>query len=116
VRAPVPAPQPAKALPPAPAPRPPVVPAGVRLLPIVPPQPPAATPAPIRYSDPRCTVIRALYDNGMRPGTGAMRRAIIEAGLSDASDGTIRGALRAEVEHHEPHLAQLPPAPVRLTG
>jgi len=99
--------------------RQPIVPAGTRPLPIVPRQPvpaaPAAqVPAPIRYNDPRCTVIRELYNNGTRPGTKAMRTAITSAGHSDASDGFIRGTLRTEVEAHEPHLASLPPAPFAI--
>ncbi|WP_445524780.1 hypothetical protein [Streptomyces cyslabdanicus] len=98
------------------------VPAGARLLPIVArptapaAQAPAPVPQPITYSDPRCAVIRALYDTvpPTRPGTKAMRSAIIAAGYSDASDGTIRGQLRAEVEAHEPHLTRLPTAPVAI--
>ncbi|MFE6284370.1 DUF2637 domain-containing protein [Streptomyces sp. NPDC057877] len=103
-----------------PAPRPPVVPTGARMLPIVArptaTQPPAQAPAPIQYSDPRCAVIRALYDTvpPTRPGTKAMRTAIIAAGLTDASDGYIRGTLRAEVEQHEPHLEHLPAAPFAM--
>ncbi|MFJ5638670.1 hypothetical protein [Streptomyces sp. NPDC093223] len=107
---------------PRPAPRPPVVPTGARLLPVMcrqalPPTPAAApapaqaqVQAPIQYSDPRCAVIRSLYDTvpPSRPGTKAMRTAIVDAGHADASDGFVRGTLRAEVERHEPHLAQLP--------
>ncbi|MFJ8054936.1 DUF2637 domain-containing protein [Streptomyces sp. NPDC096142] len=111
-----PPPPPARRL----APRPPVVPVGVRLLPVIcrqalPPAP-AQTQAPIQYSDPRCAVIRALYDTvpPSRPGTKAMRTAIIAAGYSDASDGAIRGTLRAEVEQHEPHLEHLPAAPFAI--
>ncbi|MCL6734401.1 DUF2637 domain-containing protein [Streptomyces neyagawaensis] len=93
--------------------------------PVMPPAPPVIPPVgpgpmpgptPIKYSDARCSVIRALYNAGTRPGTKAMRIAISDAGLGDASDGFIRGTLRAEVEQHEPHLAQLPPAPVPLTA
>ncbi|WP_438288071.1 hypothetical protein [Streptomyces scabiei] len=96
-----------------------VVPPTAQLLPVVPPAPPVtppAVPAPIQYSDPRCSVIRPLYNAGTRPGTKAMRTAIIAAGYGDLSDGMIRGQLRAEVEKHEPHLAQLPPAPVAFTA
>ncbi|MCG7203978.1 DUF2637 domain-containing protein [Streptomyces arenae] len=117
---PTPPPPPARR----PAPRPPVVPAGARLLPVmcrqaVPPAPavPSAEPhAPIQYSDPRCGVIRALYNTQppTRPGTKAMRTAIVAAGLSDASDGFIRGTLRAEVERYEPHLEHLPAAPFAM--
>ncbi|TQF07541.1 hypothetical protein E6W39_24305 [Kitasatospora acidiphila] len=89
----------APALPPMPA-SPPAVPA---------PAPQQAAPAPqptlIAYSDPRCTVIRALYNNGTRPGTAAMRQALIDAGYGQVSDGHIRGKLRPEVERLEPHLA-----------
>lgn len=82
--------------------------------------PPAAEPAPaparkqpIQYSDQRCAVIRPLYDTTppTRPGTKAMRDALTAAGYDAPSDGFIRGTLRAEVETHEPHLAQLPAAP-----
>lgn len=71
-------------------------------------QPPA--PAPIAYRDPRCTVIRPLYNDGARPGTAVMRDALLAAGHGRVGDSTIRGTLRAEVEEHEPHLAALPPA------
>ncbi|MEU6535536.1 DUF2637 domain-containing protein [Streptomyces sp. NPDC047000] len=112
---PVPAAPPAPALPAARAPQP-VVPAGAHVLPIV--QAPAApqAPAPIQYSDPRCAVIRALYDTvpPSRPGTAAMRRALVAAGYEAPSDGAIRGTLRTEVEAREPHLAQLPPAPFAI--
>ncbi|MFD7884074.1 hypothetical protein ACFV3N_16745 [Streptomyces bauhiniae] len=81
------------------------------------PTPPAPAPAqqptprqPIIYSDPRCAAIRPLYANGTRPGTAAMRAAILDAGHGNASDGKIRGDLRAEIERHEPELAQFPPA------
>lgn len=107
-----------------PAPRPPVVPVGARFLPVICRQalPPAPAPAPARgqavieYSDPRCKVIRALYNTQppTRPGTKAMRDAIEKAGLEFASDGWIRGTLRTEVERHEPHLALLPRAPFAM--
>ncbi|MDX3831369.1 DUF2637 domain-containing protein [Streptomyces europaeiscabiei] len=84
--------------------------------PVMPPAPPASIPAPVQYSDPRCSVIRPLYDAGTRPGTKAMRTAIIAAGYPDLSDGFIRGTLRAEIEKHEPLLASLPPAPVAITA
>ncbi|MEV7895301.1 hypothetical protein [Streptomyces cyaneofuscatus] len=85
---------------------------------VVPPPPteppaieqPVEPPAPIRYRDPRCATIRPLYDGGARPGTAAMRDALIAAGHGRVGDSTIRGVLRAEVEEHEPHLAALPPA------
>jgi hypothetical protein len=64
----------------------------------------APAPAPIVYSDPRCAVIRALYINGQRPGTAAMRQALVDAGYGQVSDGMIRGTLRPEVERREPHL------------
>ncbi|MCX4601193.1 DUF2637 domain-containing protein [Streptomyces anulatus] len=89
-------------------PRPAVVPPP---LPDEPPaieQPPA--PTPIRYRDARCTAIRPLYNDGARPGTAAMRDALLAAGHGRVGDSTIRGTLRAEVEEHEPHLAALPPA------
>ncbi|MEV8600466.1 DUF2637 domain-containing protein [Streptomyces griseoviridis] len=118
----LPSPTPEPPRPPArrPAPHPPVaIPTGARLLPVMcrqalPPQAPAS--APIQYSDPRCAVIRRLYDTvpPTRPGTKAMRAAITAAHLDDASDGYIRGTLRAEVEHHEPNLALLPAAPFAM--
>ncbi|MEV5606992.1 hypothetical protein [Streptomyces sp. NPDC052225] len=88
------------------------VPADVDLLPIV----ARTTTAPpvITYTDPRCAVVRALYDGNTRPGTKAMREAISAAGFDAPSDGVIRGQLRAEVEMREPHLALLPPAPVAI--
>ncbi|MFI7394041.1 DUF2637 domain-containing protein [Streptomyces tendae] len=89
--------------------------------PVTPPMPtakpdpaPQPQPQPIQYSDPRCSAIRPLYEAGLRPGTKAMRAAILGAGFADCSDGIIRGTLRAEIERHEPHLAQLPPAPVAI--
>ncbi|MGQ4358546.1 DUF2637 domain-containing protein [Streptomyces sp. SAS_272] len=101
----------------------PVVPRGARVLPIVaPPVAQAPTvpqpPAPIRYTDARCAVIRALYNTAppSRPGTKAMREALVAAGYEAPSDGAIRGTLRTEVEAHEPHLAQLPPAPVAISA
>lgn len=75
------------------------------------PQLPAAAALPaIVYRDPRCATVRPLYDGGTRPGTAAMRDALIAAGHGRVGDSTIRGVIRAEVEEHEPHLAQLPPA------
>lgn len=94
--------------------------------PVVPPKAPATAPVippaptealkPIKYNDPRCTVIRSLYDTipPTRPGTKAMRQALVAAGFESPSDGVIRGQLRAEVEQHEKHLASLPPAPVAI--
>jgi hypothetical protein len=78
--------------------------------PVLPPRP-AAPPAlpPITYADPRCAVIRRLYDGGRRPGTSAMRTALEQAGHGILSDGLIRGTLRAEVERLEPRLATYPP-------
>ncbi|MGW1267554.1 DUF2637 domain-containing protein [Streptomyces sp. NPDC002491] len=106
---------------PASAARPPAVPASARLLPIV-PRPAAPTapqlPAPIQYTDRRCAAIRPLYDTvpPTRPGTKAMREALVRSGFEAPSDGFIRGTLRTEVEAHEPHLAQLPPAPVAISA
>lgn len=88
----------------------------VEAQPIVPPLP-AEPPAPqlpaaetVRYRDPRCAVIRPMYNAGTRPGTAAMRDALLAAGHGRVGDSTIRGILRAEIEEHEPHLGQLPPA------
>jgi len=68
----------------------------------------------IRYSDPRCAVIRALYDSGFRPTTTEMKTAVEEARLIAPGGSTLRGVLRAEVEKHEPHLAALPTRPTPL--
>jgi hypothetical protein len=93
--------------------------------PAVPPkpeQPPALeaaeTPKPepeeqrpvIVYRDPRCAAVRPLYNDGTRPGTAAMRDALIAAGHGRVGDSTIRGTIRAEIEEHEPELADYPPA------
>ncbi|MGQ4351965.1 hypothetical protein [Streptomyces drozdowiczii] len=83
--------------------------------PVIPPRPetapqlPAAAPAPV-YRDPRCAAIRPLYNGGTRPGTEAMRAALVDAGYGLVSGSTVRGTLRPEIEEHEPHLALLPPA------
>lgn len=83
--------------------------------PVIPPRPntapqlPPPAPKPT-YRDARCAAIRPLYNGGTRPGTGAMRQALADAGYGRVGDSTIRGALRAEIEEHEPHLALLPPA------
>lgn len=91
----------------------------VERAPAIPPRPeqapqlPAAAPQPVPrivYRDPRCAAIRPLYENGTRPGTAAMRAALAMCGHGRVGDSTIRGILRAEVEEHEPHLAQFPPA------
>ncbi|MFC8282919.1 hypothetical protein [Streptomyces cyaneofuscatus] len=91
----------------------PVEPVAV-VVPPPPAEPPAikrpTAPAPIRYRDPRCATVRPLYDGGARPGTAAMRDALIAAGHGRVGDSTIRGTIRAEIEEHEPHLAALPPA------
>ncbi|NEE12008.1 DUF2637 domain-containing protein [Streptomyces sp. SID7499] len=73
------------------------------------PEPEEQRPA-IVYRDPRCSAVRPLYDNGTRPGTAAMRDALIAAGHGRVGDSTIRGTIRAEIEEHEPHLADYPPA------
>jgi hypothetical protein len=99
-----------------------------QLPPVIPPQPAlppaiqqpivvqAPAPAPIVYSDPRCAAIRPLYDGGYRPGTAAMRQALLDAGHGTVSDGMIRGTLRTEVEQREPRLGELPPAPVQFAA
>ncbi|MFF7313361.1 DUF2637 domain-containing protein [Streptomyces sp. NPDC008137] len=73
------------------------------------PEPEPVRPA-IVYRDPRCTAVRPLYDNGTRPGTAAMRDALLAAGHGRVGDSTIRGTIRAEIEEHEPELADYPPA------
>jgi outer membrane biosynthesis protein TonB len=108
-------------VPPKPEQAPPAVePAAYNALPAHPFTPPAEEqPAPeeqrpprpaIVYRDPRCAAVRPLYDNGTRPGTAAMRDALIAAGHGRVGDSTIRGTIRAEIEEHEPELADYPPA------
>lgn len=109
----------------APAPAAPVVVERVeqQATPVVPPRPAQApalppavpveeqpAPAAIVYRDPRCPAVRPLYANGTRPGTAAMRDALIAAGHGRVGDSTIRGTIRAEIEEHEPALADYPPA------
>lgn len=72
-------------------------------------QPEPQRPA-IVYRDPRCSAVRPLYEDGTRPGTAAMRDALIAAGHGRVGDSTIRGTIRAEIEEHEPELADYPPA------
>jgi hypothetical protein len=64
----------------------------------------------IKYRDPRCAVLRPLYNEGTRPGTATMRAALQAAGHGRVGDSTIRGTLRQEIEEHEPHLKALPSA------
>lgn len=90
--------------------------------PAVPVTTPAAAPAlapvkeqpteqpTVQYRDPRCTAVRPLYNDGTRPGTAAMRAALLAAGHGRVGDSTIRGQIRAEIEEHEPALADYPPA------
>jgi hypothetical protein len=79
---------------------------------------PQPTPAAIRYSDPRCAIIRPLYESGYRPTTGEMREALEAANLPAPGPSTLRGVLRKEIEQHEPHLAALPtrPSPLHRAG
>ncbi|WP_328934168.1 MULTISPECIES: DUF2637 domain-containing protein [unclassified Streptomyces] len=72
----------------------------------------------IRYSDPRCAVLRPLYDDGFRPTTGEMRAALEAANLTAPGASTLRGVLRSEIEKHEPALAGLParPSPLHRAG
>jgi len=75
-------------------------------------------PAPQRptivYRDPRCSAVRVLYNTGFRPGTKEMRAAIVAAHGTAPGDSTIRGVIRAEIEEHEPKLAELPARPTPL--
>ncbi|MEU6229966.1 hypothetical protein [Streptomyces sp. NPDC047042] len=95
------------------------------------PQLPAATPAEaqppalpaeqqpaIRYADPRCAIIRPLYEDGFRPTTGEMKAALEAANLTAPGASTLRGTLRKEIEEHEPALAALPqrPSPLHRAG
>lgn len=81
-------------------------------------EPPAVEQRPkrpaIQYSDPRCAIIRALYDDGYRPTTGEMRAALVAANHDAPSPSTLRGVLRTEVERHEPGLMDLPTRPTAL--
>ncbi|MFM9566137.1 hypothetical protein [Streptomyces turgidiscabies] len=77
-------------------------------------QPPA--PAAIVYRDQRCSAIRALYNDGYRPGTSEMRTALFAAGHGRVGDSTIRGTIRAEVEEHEPKLGDYPQRPTPRTA
>jgi hypothetical protein len=105
----------------------PVVERTEQLLPPLPTQPPAPQlppaepqaeeeqpeeeqePAAIVYQDPRCYVIRALYEGGYRPTTSEMRDALIAAGYDQVGGSTLRGTLRGdEIEKREPHLRDLP--------
>jgi hypothetical protein len=94
----------------------PPMPAQAPVLPAVEEQRPER-PA-IRYSDPRCAVLRPLYDGGFRPTTGEMRAALEAANLTAPGASTLRGVLRAEIEKHEPGLAELParPSPLHRAG
>lgn len=80
-------------------------------------QPELERPA-IRYSDPRCAILRPLYESGFRPTTGEMRAALEAAKLAAPGASTLRGVLRAEIEKHEPQLALLParPSPLHRAG
>ncbi|MGD1219985.1 DUF2637 domain-containing protein [Streptomyces krungchingensis] len=89
--------------------RAPAIPAVTERVPELEPAAEEQRPA-IVYRDPRCAAIRPLYDGGTRPGTAAMRDALIAAGHGRVGDSTIRGTLRAEIEEHEPRLADYPPA------
>lgn len=72
----------------------------------------------IRYSDPRCAILRPLYESGFRPTTTEMRAALEAQRLVAPGPSTLRGVLRKEIEQHEPHLAQLPtrPSPLHRAG
>ena len=101
---------------PAPAPAPQLPPAAEEQpAPAAAPEPAAAEQRPaIRYSDPRCAILRPLYEDGYRPTTGEMRDALLAANVAAPSASTLRGVLRAEIEKHEPDLAQLPARPTPL--
>ncbi|GGS81849.1 DUF2637 domain-containing protein [Streptomyces griseoviridis] len=103
-----PMPEQAPAVPPAPEQRPELAPATEQR-----PERPA-----IRYSDPRCAILRPLYDSGYRPTTGEMRAALEAAGITPPGASTLRGVLRGEIERHEPALAALParPSPLHQAG
>jgi hypothetical protein len=70
----------------------------------------------IQYRDARCIPVRALYEDGYRPGTAEMRAALFAAGHGRVGDSTIRGTIRAEIEEHEPALADYPQRPAQRTA
>ncbi|MDH6141141.1 hypothetical protein P3T35_003154 [Kitasatospora sp. GP30] len=88
--------------------------AHIPAIPPMPAQPPVLPP--IAYALPGCDIIRPLY-GPYRPGTATMRAALAAAGYTGpSSDGHLRGKMRAEVEKHEPWLADLEPEPTRLAA
>lgn len=88
---------------------------GAAAVPTTPAVAPSTPPVGPVYSDDRCAIIRPLYDTGSRPSTSSMRAALVAAGYVPApADSIIRGTLRAEVERHEPHLADMPAEPQPL--
>ncbi len=93
------------------APAPPAVATSPAPVPAV-AQAPAPTPAPAparpTYTDPRCAVIRSMYDTGARPSAPRMVAALAAAGLT-AAPSTAKN-LRGKVESSEPHLLDLPAA------
>jgi hypothetical protein len=109
--------QPAPAVPPMPEQAPQLPPAnGPEPEPDEEPEPQEQRPErpAIRYSDPRCAIIRPLYDSGFRPTTGEMKAALEAANLTAPGASTLRGTLRKEIEAHEPELAALPTRPTPL--
>ncbi|MGW4648060.1 DUF2637 domain-containing protein [Kitasatospora sp. NPDC004289] len=78
--------------------------------------PPMPARKPIAYRDDRAAVVRPLYDSGYRPGTAEMRAALQAAGHGQLTGGTIRGRIRAEVEEHEPELADYPERQFAIAG
>lgn len=108
-------------------PAPAAVPVAPPAVPVQPPAPqlPPVEPQPepeeqrperpaIRYSDPRCAILRPLYEDGFRPTTGEMKAALEAASLTAPGPSTLRGVLRKEIEQHEPALAALPTRPTPL--
>lgn len=77
-------------------------------VPAVAPAQAAPAPAQPTYADPRCAVIRSMYDAGARPSATRMVRALEAAGLN-VSPSTAKN-LRAKVENSEPRLLDLPAA------
>ncbi|HEY9472218.1 MAG TPA: hypothetical protein VIS06_00030, partial [Mycobacteriales bacterium] len=73
-----------------------------------------APAAPHHYGDPALDAIRALYITGTRPGTEQMRDAVQAATGTRPSGTTCRQKYRPAIEAVEPHLAQLPAAPITL--
>lgn len=100
--------QPLPAVPPMPE-QAPALPAVEERVPELEPAAEEQRPERPKYSDPRCVVVRPLYEGGARPTTSQIREAL-RPQYGKVSDSVIRGEIRAEIERHEPKLRDLPQA------